>query len=476
LKNKFSLLGLLVLAGALLAPVPLRADDETTKEEPQTLSDAVGDGLSKMDPLLKAKDWTGAINLVETLLKDTKPDSYDQAVLYRTIAQIDLQKQDYIGAIEPLEKSLNISNRHHFFNKKETCDLLYIMSEMYYNRADTAKNDHELAVESFDKAIQYIQQWFQLTDRPTEDISMYYAQLLYGAAVTRNPQHPDPELIQKAREQVEKTLHMTVHPKDSMYQFLLATLQQQLDYATAADVMELLLTHNPNNKAYWQALYGDYMMLAQDPKNKDSHRTRDLNIRAINTIERAQALGYLNTPKDNYTLFTLYYNLGQYSLAADILHKGLSSGGIDNTIDSWLLLSACYQQINDDFKSIDALKEASQHFPNNGELESKIAQAYLSLDNNEEALKHGLAAIEKGHLARPEQTYVFVAYIAYEMQKYDEAKEAIEQAIAHMKKPDHQAIGLKNAIEEAIKERDSKREEKEKEKQADEARAAADKI
>jgi tetratricopeptide (TPR) repeat protein len=479
LKKTFFRLGLLVMTGALLAPGSLRAadDESTTKEEPQSLSDAVGDGLSKMDPLLKAKDWVGVTNLIDGLLKDAKPDSYDAAVLYRTLAQVDLQKQDYIGAIEPLEKSLAISNRHHFFNRKETCDLLYIMSEMYYNRADTAKGDHELAVASFDKAIDYIQQWFALTDRPTEDISMYYAQLLYGAAVNRNPQHPDPELIQKARQQVEKTLLMSVHPKDSMYQFLLATLQQELDYATAADVMELLLSHNPNNKAYWQALYGDYMMLAQDPKNKDAHKTRDLNIRAINTIERAQALGYLNTPHDNYTLFTLYYNLGQYSLAADILHKGLTSGGIDNDINNWLLLSACYQQTNDDFKSIDALKEAAQHFPSNGELESKIAQAYLGLDNNEEALKHGMAAIEKGHLSKPEQTYVFVAYIAYELQRYDEAKEAIEHALSLMKKPDHQAIGLKNAIEEAIKERDERKAEKDADKKkADEARAEAEKL
>ena len=465
LKRSLPLLGLLVLATLLAAPAALRADDE-----PQTMSDAVGDGLAKLDPLLKAKDWTGALNLVENLVKDAKPDSYDAAILYRTLAQIDLQKADYIGAIEPLEKSLAISDRHHFFSNKETCDLLYIMSEMYYNKADNAKNDHDLQVESFDKAISYIQRWFRLTERPTEDISMYYAQLLYGAAVARNPQHPDPDLIQKAREQVQKTLLMSVHPKDSLYQFLLATLQQQQDYSGATEVIELLLTHNPNNKSYWQALYGDYMVMAQDPKNKeDVDKVRRMNIRAINTIERAQALGYLDTPHDNYTLFTLYYNLGQYGLAADILHKGLSSGGIDSDINNWLLLSACYQQIDDDFKSIDALEEATKHFPSNGELESKIAQAYLSLDNNEEALKHAEMALEKGHLTKPEQTYVFAAYIAYELGKFDEAKEAIEHAVNLMKKPDHQAIGLKTAIEEAIKERESKKAEK----AAEQAQAAA---
>jgi hypothetical protein len=43
-------------------------------------------------------------------------------------------------------------------------------------------------------------------------------------------------------------------------------------------------------------------------------KIRRYNIRAINTIERAQALGFMKTPRDNYNLFTLYYNIGQYGI------------------------------------------------------------------------------------------------------------------------------------------------------------------
>ncbi len=456
LKRPFSFaLGLAALATLLLVPSGLRADDASP-----TLSDAVGDGLTKVDTAVKAKDWDLAVKQVNDLLKDAAADSYDQAILERTIAQIETQKGDYQAAVEPLEKALEISDRHHFFSEKEVLDSLYFLSQLYFQKADTAKGDKEAQVAAFAKAIQFIKRWFELNPHPTEDISMYYAQLLYGAAVAENPSHPDPELISQARKQVEKTLKMSVHPKDSLYQFLLATMQQQQDYPGAADVLELLLAHNPNNKAYWQDLDMFYMAMSQDPKDKDVRKTRKFDIRAINTIERAQALGYLNTPRDNYTLFTLYYNIGEYGLAANILHKGLTSGAIDSDLNNWLLLSACYQQINEDFQSIDALKEATSRFPTNGELESKIAQAYLSLDNNEEAFKHGEIALEKGHLAKPEQTYVFVAYMAYELEKYDEAKDAIDHALALMKKPDHQATGLKNAIEEAIKERDSKKAEK----------------
>jgi len=165
----------------------------------------------------------------------------------------------------------------------------------------------------------------------------------------------------------------------------------------------------------------------------------------------------MKTPRDNYTLFTLYYNIGQYGMAADLLYSGLESGGIDSTLDNWLLLSASYQQINQDFKSIEVLEEASKRYPTNGELEFKIAQVYQSMDNNQKAYTHCVEALERGHVAKPQQTYIFLAYMAYELGKFDEAKVAVDKAIELMAKPDHQALGLRGAIEEAIKERDSKK-------------------
>jgi len=199
------------------------------------------------------------------------------------------------------------------------------------------------------------------------------------------------------------------------------------------------------------------MALAQDPKDKNLDAIRRYNIRAINTIERAQALGFMKTPRDNYTLFTLYYNIAQYGMASDLLYNGLRTGGIESTLDNWLLLSASFQQINQDFKSIEVLEEPAKRYPTNGELEFKIAQVYQGLDNNQKAYEHCVAAVEKGHIAKPQPAFIFLAYMAYELGKYDEAKLAVDKAIALMAKPDHQALGLRGAIEEAIKERDAKK-------------------
>jgi hypothetical protein len=457
--NLSKALGLAATALAVLfiQPVRLSAQDDASKEAP-ALSDATGDGLAKIDPLIKAKDWAGAMKVVDDLLQTATVDSYDQAFLNETEAQILTQKGDYPAAVAPLERALAIADRHHYFTSKQEMDMLYFLSQLYYQQADSAKNDKDAQVDAYNKAIGYIERWFQLTTKPAEDISLYYAQLLYAAAVARDPQHPDAALIQKARLQVEKTLRMSIHPKDSLYVFLLATLQQQNDYAQASQVLELLLSHNPNNRNYWQDLNMFYMALAQDPKDKNEDTLKKYNIRAINTIERAQALGFMKSSRDNYTLFTLYYNIGQYGMAADLLYAGLQSGGIDPDLNNWLLLAASYQQINQEFKAIEVLGEAAKRFPTNGDLEFKIAQAYQQLDNNDESFKHGEAALGKGHIGKPQPVYLFVAYEAYELGKFDEAKTAIAEAVRLLEPhPDKQTLQLQQAIDDAIKERDAKK-------------------
>jgi tetratricopeptide (TPR) repeat protein len=455
-------LGAAALAAFLFVPTHACAEDDAAKEDAPSLSDATGDGLAKLDPLIKNKDWAGAMAIVDQLLNQAAADSYDQAFLNETEAQILTQKGDYPAAVAPLERALTIADRHHYFSAKQEMDMLYFLSQLYYQQADSLKNDREGQVGAYNKAIGYIERWFTLSPKPAEDISLYYAQLLYAAAVAKDPAHPDIALIHKARTQVEKTLQMSIHPKDSLYIFLLATLQQENDYVRASEVLELLLSHNPNSRAYWQDLNMFYMALAQDPKDKNEDNIKKYNIRAINTIERAQALGFMKSSRDNYTLFTLYYNIGQYGMAADLLYKGLEGGTIDPDLNNWLLLAASYQQINQDFKAIEVLEEAAKRFPKNGELEFKIAQAYQQLDNNEESYKHSQMAVDKGNVAKPTATWLFVAYEAYEVGKFDEAKVAIEKTIelAQAKadgKADHQMLGLQSAIEEAIKERDSKK-------------------
>ena len=455
-------LGVAALVLVLSLPAGLFAD-EPAPTEPPSLSDAVGDGLAKIRPLLDQKDYAGSNKIVDELITEAEPDSYDMDILLETRARILIQQANYAGAIKPMEGALEIADRHHFNTARQSMDILNLLAQLYYQTAEDSKKTRAEQIECYSKAIGYMQRYFKLNTKPNEDVSFYYAQLLYAEAVAKNQEHPDPELIKQAREQVEKVLLMTVHPKDSTYAFLLATLNQEQDYVRGAELLELMLSKNPSSKTYWGDLVMFYMLLGQS--TKDEAKIRQYNIRAINTIERAQALGYLKTPKDNFNLFTLYYNSNQFGTAADLLFAGLKSGNIDPSLANWQLLASSYEQINQEFKSIEALKEASQRFPKNGELDFKIAQVYYGLGKNDEAFEYSQIAMEKGGLSKPLQTYEFMAYLAYEQHKYDFAKVAIDKAIELKQgSPDHQMLVLQNAINDAIREAKEKEERKAAEK------------
>ena len=456
LKRSFFLGSVLAaFALALAAPAALRADESSSSEPPPSLSDAVGDALGKLRPLIDAKDWSGAQKLIDDLIPTVQPDSYDLAVLLDTKARVMIQNNDYSGSLAPMEEALSISDRHHFNDATKTMEDLSLLSQLYYQAAGNSKAAKDDQLADYTKAISYIERWFKLSTKANEEMTVYYASVLYNYAMALNSEHPDAALVQRTQDAVEKGLHIAVHPRDNLYVLLLATLQQQGKNAEAADVLEAVLQQNPQNKSFWPELVSFYVNLAQS-NDKDKDLFLKYYVRAINALERAQALGFMDTPKDHYLLFTFYYDTAQYGAAADLLYNGLHSGAIEGNITNWQLLSTSYQQINQEFKAIDVLKEAADKFPENGNLDFQISQIYLGQDKNQDAYTYCKLAADTGHLDKPWVVYNTLAYLSFELGKIDEAKSAIDQAISlRGKEPDRQSAGLRNAIEDAIKERDA---------------------
>lgn len=449
---------LAAFALGLAATAVLRADDSqpSGSESPPSLSDSVGDALGKLRPMIEAKDWAGAQKLVDDLIPTVQPDSYDLAVLLDTKARIMIQANDYVNSLPVLQQALEVSDRHHFNDASKEMEDLSLLSQLYYQAAGNAKTPKDDQLEDYKKAISYIERWFALSPKKSEETTVYYASVLYNEALAINADHPDPDLVLKTQEVVKDGLKISVHPRDNLYLLLLATLQQQGKNAEAAEVLEYMLKMNPGNKSFWPELVSFYVNLAQT-SGKDNDAFRKYYIRAINALERAQALGYMNTPKDNFLLFTFYYDTAQFGTAADLLYQGLTNGSISGELNNWELLSTAYQQVNQEFKAIDVLKEAAQKFPDNGNLDSQIAGIYLGLDRNEDAYTYEKLATDTGKLDKAWVVYNTLAYLAFELGKLDESKAAISKAIElRGGKPDRQSVSLRNAIDEAITERDAR--------------------
>lgn len=432
----------LTVVGALFGSAALVLAQQPPRE--YSLTDGTSEVLSgPYKTAAEAKNYDAALAAINgQIAKVTDPAGFDMAVLLQIKAQTLLQKSAFSEAIEPLEKALALSDAKtpSYFDDRVTQEFLYFLAQLHFQEASNSKNPAVIAA-AYDKAERHMNRWVANNKKPNPDTLLFYASLLYNRA-TQNPDKPDDAAIKKALEVVDGALRMSTVPKDNLYVLKLVCLQHLGRNAEATELLELLVKQKPENRTYWQQLAALYLGQGQD-------------VRAILAFERAQANGFMNSPKDNFNLVGIHFNIGQYERAAELLEKGLRNGSIDNEEKNWELLAYSYQQLNRDFKAIDTLKEATKVFPKSGQLEYLIAQNYYGMEKFEEALPHLRASVEKGGGNKPHQTYLFLAFIAYELKKFDVALDAAERAI---RVPEGKAEGerMKQAIQDILREREAK--------------------
>jgi tetratricopeptide (TPR) repeat protein len=438
-------------AGLLLACV-LPAQSQ---QRDYSFSDATSDALPKFKEASEAKDYARAMTILEGILAKVPADSYDAAYVYQWISQIHIQKGDYLRAIEPIERSLQLSESKNptYFDERQTREIYFFLVQLYFQEAVQTKN-HTLALAYFDKADKAMQKWRKMTTEINADAQLIYCQLLVSRAMATT--NPDKAMLQQAIKEIDAGLLMSTHPKDNFYLLKLVCLQQLDRTAESAELLELLVRQKPDNSGYWNQLFGTYINLAAAVPPSEPALAKTYYIRAIVTMERAQANGQMNTPKDHSNLISIYFNIGQYEKAAELLETGLQNGIIENDQKNWELLALCYQQLERPLKGIDALKRAAKIFPKSGQLEFLIAQAYNGLEKPEEALPHIQAAIAKGGLNKPYQAQLSLAFTAYSLKKYDVALAAAKKATEY---PEGVRDGenMVRALEDIIKEREAKK-------------------
>jgi hypothetical protein len=443
-----------ILAGLVLGACLIsRTIAAENPPPPPSLSEKVVEALkAKMQPELDKKNWDGALAAVNGILATTPPDSYDTAFITDIKAKIFLYKNDLVQAIAPMEAVLRMADAHPtYFGPKTTLDSLYTLAQIYYQEG-TASKDPAAQKAYLTKALQSMKRWLQTTPKKNPDASLFYASILYNQAVSSG-EKVDLNLIKEARHEIDEGLLSSLKPKDSFYVLLLATIQQEGDTPKAAEILEMLVKQKPENKQYWQQLWATYLNIATATGEKDEAKIRENYARSINALERAQALGLLKDPKDNYHLVTLYFNSGQFGRATELLYAGLKNGSIESDVNNWKILGYSFQQVGQEIQAINVYKEASKLFPTNGQFDFLIGQIYSQMDTHaNEAYAAYSAAVAKGNLEKPYLAYSMLAYTAYDLQRFPDALKWIDEAMkVPDAKSDSQLPRLKQFILDAVK-------------------------
>jgi len=425
---------------------------QDSKQPKKELSDKVSEALG--GPIKAAKDAADKdpskheeiLRLLEPLIQNSDPNSYDREVLVVEKAQELMALNKNADAVAPLEEGLKLSDTYNYFDANTTLEMVLTLAQIYGQEAQSVKNlDEQRAL--YAKAYGYVRRYLDQAKTPSADMEQFAASMLLQQA-TINPNKVDIGLVKQAQVEIEKGMRLSIAPKIQFYELLLSALQQEGDFKKSADVLERLVQISPNSKTYWQPLASTYIQLANDGENEDYY------IRAILTIERAQRYGFLNTPKDNFTLVGIYLNIHQYDKAVELLHAGLHNGTIESTEENWKLLAQSYQQLHKEEQAIQSLKEAAIHFPKSGEIEIQIGQLYYTMDKIPEAYSYIKLGVSKGKVSKPAQSYFLLAYLAYETKRLDEALEYAQKCLKldpHSK----EAQSFLNTVQGEIKDREA---------------------
>jgi hypothetical protein len=411
------------------------------------ISDKISEGLAKLRPLTENKQYAEALSLINGLMVSAAPDSYELMVLNQIKLQILLTETKYPEAIEPLETALRIGKAYDFIPQSQYLEFTQVLSQLYFQEAITAK-DKTIRDSYHAKAYDTIQVYLRENPSPTPDSIAYAATLIYTQA-TLEGSAPDQKLVKEARALSERGLLMTIKPRENFYVLILAALQQENRNVEGAELLEILVTENPTSSQYWQQLQATYLTLANSP-DATAEQALAWNVRTISTTERAQKLGFLDTPRDHFNVVGILMNIQQFEEAIKMMEIGLENTKIESSQTNLEYLASCYQQVHKPQKAIEVLKRATTSNPDEGELDARISNIYYSIDMLPEAYSFGKTALSKGKLKSEPNTQLFVAYLAFELKKFEEAlplAEAAKSAGAD------RAEGLYDAIKSAVEER-----------------------
>lgn len=429
---------------ALALAVGVAGTSAYAQQQPQqaSTSEKVSAELPKLKPLQDAKNFAGMIALLDGLMPLAAPNSYDLAFIEDMRGQLYAATEQWSKAVASREVALRVAEANNFWDKNKRLEMMLFIAQVSYQQATSIKVPAEQQA-AFKKASDFLKRYLKDAPKVTPEISTFYASLILQQAVA-DPKNINKELLGQARAEVEKLLQTSVRPKENIYFLLLNIYIQEGDTAKTAEILELLVKQFPNKKDYWPQLWASYLNMAND---KDEAKVRANFARAINTVERAQALGFMNTPKDNFNLVSLYIQVNQFGKACDLLYDGLKKGTIENDPKNWQYLGYYLLQINRNLDAIRVLEEAAKLFPNNGSFDQQIGEVYRQDEKMKEARKHYKEALRKGGLDRPHAVHTLLANVSYELEDFDEALKSIADA---EKFPEGQKDAYVKRLKEAI--------------------------
>ena len=364
--------------------------DKTKTKQAQAVSKEVYEKIQKAQEMVDEKNYNDALRSLNSLYNPDKLTEYEQANVLNYIGFVYYNMDDIGNAIRTYERMLAIPTLEEQMAKQSTFTLAQLLT----------------MEEQYQKALTTIDKWFMLETNPAPEPFILKAQILYNLNRYKDMVAPIENAMSVARNRNKPV-------KEDWYNLLNFAYFQQEDYRKVRDIQKILLENWPKAR-YWKSLAGAFTELGEDEK-------------LIYAYDAAHTQGMLEKETEFVTMAQLYLQAEVPYKAGKLLEEKMNSGVVSKNEKNYRLLSQAWTLAMEDEKAIPALQAAAKQ-ASNGDLDQRLANAYLNVGNYAECVKAGNNAVRKGGLKNPDNMQISLGMCLYNLKRYGDAKTAFRKA------------------------------------------------
>ncbi len=369
-----------------------RPKERETRRTP-ALRNKVYEQLAEAQTAAEAKNYSEAAKILDGMIASggkNSLNSYELANVYNLYAFIHYSREDYGKALKAYEQVVAQAD----IPVAMEMNTRFTIAQLYFVQ------------EQWQKGINALLQWFEMTDNPNANA---YVLLAQGYYQTKD--------YDKALKNVEKAIGMYKEkgklPKEQWFNLARFLYFEKNDINKTVDVLEELLTYYPK-KQYWVQLSHMYGEQKKDKKQ-------------LAAMETAYVQDMLDKGTEQVTMAYLYLNAEVPYKAAKVMDKGLKDGSIEGKSKNWEIAGSAWRQAQELDKSIPAMEQAAAK-SDTGELYARLGNIYLDGDEYKKAITAINKGLSRGGVKRPDTARLVLGMAYFNDKQYDKAREAFKAA------------------------------------------------
>ena len=269
-----------------------------------------------------------------------------------------------------------------------------------------------MAEGQFDKVLSYLDSWESLNTKPPQ--ANYY-ELKANASYQAKD-------YQSAIKYINTAINLNkVDDKDLKESWFILLRASHYSLNQPKEVVRVLeeMVLRFDKPEYWVQLSGMYGEVGQDDKQ-------------LALIETAKQRGFLDDATKLKNLAQIYMYSGLAYKAANAMELGFEKGNIEKSAKNLIFVAEAYMQAREDKKAVPYFIAAAKQ-TDTGEYDRRLAEVYLNLELFDEAADSARAALNKGSLKQESNAYIALGMAQYNLENFDAAILAFEQAKKYKK-------------------------------------------